>query len=103
MNDIVKFCNKRNCEKSVLYNKLKTGGNDPNISSKMACSYRIQTYSRSRSTLTYESTACKIFDYKIKNGISPCPINKPVFVCNSPIFSGNNIYSSKPVPPCKCA
>lgn len=34
-NDLQKYCEYQNCQKRVLYNKLKTGGNDASISSRM--------------------------------------------------------------------
>jgi hypothetical protein len=132
MNDIVKFCNKKNCEKSVMYNKLSTGGNDPNISSRMKCAHQIKTYSRSRSSLDSKSKACAEYNYNIQNGISNCPpsvlaliennikknggshsistiqnnvLSKKYspFPCTNPIFSGQNIYSSRNVSQCKCS
>ena len=34
-NDLQKYCEYQNCQKQVLYNKLKTGGNDASISKRM--------------------------------------------------------------------
>jgi hypothetical protein len=128
MNDIVKFCDKKTCEKSILYNKLATAGNNPNISSKMRCSQQIQNYSRSRSSVNSDSKICKTINYNIQNGISNCPpsvlamISNPIsgpnyitttkngtnvtklsaFPCNNPIFRGQNVYSSRNVSVCKC-
>jgi len=126
MNDIVKFCDKKKCDRNVLYNKLATAGNNPNISSKMKCSQQIQNYSRSRSTLEPNSDRCKIINYNIRNGISNCPpsilamnqnsgpnfitatkdgINvtkSSAFPCNNPIFRGQSVYSTRNVSVCKC-
>ena len=130
MNDIVKFCDKKNCEKLIRYNKLVTGGNNPQLSSKMKCSQQIQNYSRSRSSLDSNSKICKTFNYNVRNGISNYPpsvlamISNPpdplapnsistisnnaigtkfsAFPCNNPIFRGQNIYSSRNVSKCKC-
>ena len=34
-NDLQKYCEYQNCQKQVLYKKLKTGGNDASISCRM--------------------------------------------------------------------
>jgi hypothetical protein len=34
-NDLQKYCAYQNCQKQVLYKKLKTGGNDVSISRRM--------------------------------------------------------------------
>ena len=34
-NDLQKYCEYQNCQKQVLYKKLKTGGNDASISKRM--------------------------------------------------------------------
>jgi len=106
MNDIVKFCDKKKCDRSVLYNKLATAGNNPNISSKMKCSQQIQNYSRSRSTLDPNSDRCKIINYNIRNGISNCPPSNLAtpsgFRCSNPIFSDTLTYPSSNVSKCKC-
>lgn len=34
-NDLQKYCEYQSCQKQVLYNKLKTGGNDASISKRM--------------------------------------------------------------------
>jgi hypothetical protein len=130
MNDIVKFCDKKNCEKLIRYNKLVTGGNNPQISCRTRYSQQVQNYSSSRSTLDSQSNICKKFNQNIRNGVSNCPpsvlaiiANPPdplapnsistisnnalgtkfsAFPCNNPIFRGQNIYSSRNVSVCKC-
>jgi hypothetical protein len=43
---ITKYCDRANCQKEVLYNKLVTGGNDPSITKRELCSKRIGKYYR---------------------------------------------------------
>jgi hypothetical protein len=42
-NDIDKYCACKKAEKTALYNKLKTSGNDPNISTKMKYASYVNT------------------------------------------------------------
>ena len=108
MNDIVKFCDKTRCENAIRYNKLVTGGNNPQLSSKMKCSQQIQNYSRSRSTVDSKSNICKTFNYNVENGIPNCPAsvlakfanfpnnnNNPTPLVNSISTTTNNILSTK--------
>lgn len=107
MNDIVKFCDKKRCENAIRYNKLVTGGNNPQMSCRTKYSQRIQNYSRSRSSLDSDSNICKTFDYNVKNGIPNCPAsvlakfanmsnnNNPTPLVNSISTTTNNILSAK--------
>lgn len=129
MNDIFKFCAKKKCDKTILYNKLKTGGNDPNMSAKMRCSQRIQNYSRSRSTIELDVDTCeRIAQCKRyiasmhyyaslnltaeailanENAASALGIASPsthqTFQCNNPIFSNDTMTSSRNVSKCQCS
>ena len=40
-NDLQKYCAYQNCQKQVLYKKLKTGGNDVSISRRMRYSQTV--------------------------------------------------------------
>ena len=44
-NDLQKYCDYHNCQKNILYKKLKTGGNDPSVSCRMKYAKRIDSVS----------------------------------------------------------
>ena len=46
MNNLITYCNEKTCEKNILYNKLKTGTNDPSLSKAMQYSQYLRTYRR---------------------------------------------------------
>jgi hypothetical protein len=130
MNNIFKFCEKKKCERNVQYNKLKTGGNDPNMSSRMLCAQRATNYSRSRSSVEVSAETCLNLQicgenyallvaltakfqgdfYLIYNAL--LQINPALaaqyyakhnpFVCNNPVFTGG-IYPSRNVSNCSCS
>ena len=130
MNNIFKFCEKKKCERIVKYNKLKTGGNDPNASKRMLCAQRATNYSRSRSSVQVSAETCLNLQIcnqnyallvaltaqfqgdfiKIYNAlllINPALAaqyyakHNP-FVCNNPVFTGG-IYPSRNVSKCSCS
>jgi hypothetical protein len=130
MNNIFKFCEKKNCEKLIQYNKLKTGGNNPHISKNMLCAQRANTYSRSRSTVDVSKETCLNLQKCTQNAallarltaqfkgnyddiynallqVNPTLAaqykakNNP-FVCLNPVFTGE-IYPSRNVSRCSCS
>jgi hypothetical protein len=57
MNTIMQYCQNKQCEKVIGYNKLKTASNDPSISKKMRYSqYVNQTPYRTVSYTTFTAT-----------------------------------------------
>ena len=52
-NDLVKYCACKSTMKTVLYNKLKTGVNDPSITKRMRYSHIINSRQSSANTNNY--------------------------------------------------
>jgi hypothetical protein len=97
MNNIFKFCEKKNCENAVQYNKLKTGFNDPHMSKQMLIAQQANNYSRSRSTVDVSPEICLNIKIRAQQKIKP-----ESFVCNNPVFTGG-IYPSRNVSKCSCS
>lgn len=129
MNNIFKFCEKKKCERLVQYNKLKTGGNDPNMSKNMLYAQSVNNYSSSRSSANVTPATCSALTTCLQNTQLLIALNMQFqgdfikiynallqinptlaaqykakhnpFVCNNPVFTGE-IYSSRNVSKCSC-
>ena len=44
-NDLQKYCEYQNCQKQVIYSRVKTGGNDPSINKRMQYAQYVRNFS----------------------------------------------------------
>jgi hypothetical protein len=51
--DIIKFCQDKKCQQNIQYNRLKTGGNDPSMSSAMRYAQYVRSTKPKSNQLTY--------------------------------------------------
>ena len=50
-NDLQKYCEYQNCQKQIIYSKVKTGGNDPSVSKRMKYAQYVRNFSGCMKTL----------------------------------------------------